>query len=132
MADIFNWNYNSNTGAVQQIPAPQAAILRSLGLGWHGPFNSKEEALAFYNNGKAANPGWKAPAGIFDTIPNAIDSAGDKAAAITDPLGRLNLGGWFIRIGEILLGIVLIGVGIARLTGIQNVVSKVAKVAIPT
>jgi len=133
MADILDWNYNSHTGAVVHIPAPQSAILRSLGIGWHGPFNSKEDALAFYTAGKDANPGWKAPTGVLGNVGNAVVSGGDAVTggAISDPLGKLNLGGWFLRIGEILLGIVLIGVGIARLTGIQNVVSKVAKVAIP-
>lgn len=44
-----------------------------------------------------------------------------------DILGQFNLGGWFLRVGEVLLGLVLIGVGIARITGVQNAVSAVAK-----
>jgi hypothetical protein len=133
MADILDWNYNSHTGAVMNLPAPQSAIMRSLGLGWHGPFNTKAEALQYYTDNHAANPGWKEPTGWLGNLGNAAVSGGDAVTggAISDPLGKLNLGGWFIRIGEILLGIVLIGVGLARLTGIQNVVSKVAKVAIP-
>lgn len=41
-----------------------------------------------------------------------------------DILGQFNLSSWFMRIAEILLGLALIGVGIARLTGADNVVSK--------
>jgi hypothetical protein len=133
MADILDWNYNSHTGAVVNIPSPQSAIIRSMGIGWHGPFKTKEEALAFYTANKDANPGWKAPTGVLGNIGNAAVAGGDivTGGAVTDQLGKLNLGGWFVRISEILLGMVLIGVGIARLTGVQNVVSKVAKVAIP-
>jgi hypothetical protein len=133
MPDILDWHYNHLTGAVVEMPGPQAALLRAMHIGWHGPFDTKEEALRFYTDNKDANPGWKAPTGVMGNIKNAIVTGGDAVTggAVSDPLGRLNLGGWFIRIGEILLGIVLIGVGIARLTGIQNVVSKVAKVAIP-
>ncbi len=40
----------------------------------------------------------------------------------------LNLEQWILRIGEIILGVVLIGVGLAKLTGTTNVVSKVLKV----
>jgi hypothetical protein len=136
MAEILDWNYNSYTGAVVHIPSPQSAIIRSMGIGWHGPFKSKEETLAYYAANKDANPGWKAPTGILGNIGNAAVSGGDivtggAVSNVTDQLGKLNLGGWFVRISEILLGMVLIGVGIARLTGVQNVVSKVAKVAIP-
>lgn len=136
MADILDWNYNHLTGAVMHLPSVQSSVMRALGLGWHGPFNTKDDALSFYNTNKTAHPDWKAPTGALGNVGNAIGVAGDAVTGggftkITDPLGHLNLGGWFIRIGEILLGIVLIGVGLARLTGVQNVVSKVAKVAIP-
>ncbi len=36
-----------------------------------------------------------------------------------------------VRIGEALLGIVLIGIGLARITGAQNAVSSIAKARIP-
>lgn len=43
----------------------------------------------------------------------------------------LNLGSILLRIGEVLLGIVLIGVGVARITGLQNTVSQVVKTKLP-
>lgn len=46
-----------------------------------------------------------------------------------DLLGKFNLPSWFLRVGEILLGIVLVGVGLARVTGTQNIVSKAVKTA---
>lgn len=131
MANFLDWNYNHVTGAVIELPSPQSAVMRAMGLGWHGPFNTKEEAVAFYTANKDAHPEWKAPTGVAGTIQNAITTGGDIATgkAFTDQLGQLNLGGWFLRIGEILLGIVLIGVGIAKLTGAANAVSKLVKVA---
>lgn len=51
--------------------------------------------------------------------------------AVQDILGGANLTSWFIRVGEILLGIVLIGVGVARITGAQNAISNFAKTKMP-
>lgn len=60
----------------------------------------------------------------------AIGAGKGAAQAAQDLFKGLNLGTWFIRIGEIVLGIVLIGVGIARITGAQNAISKVVKARI--
>lgn len=127
---ITVWIYNSNTGAVNELPTPIAWAELRAGLGWHGPFDSKQLTLEYYSANKAANPGWKAPAGWPDLIPNAIASGADRATAGVDVLGKLDLGGWFVRIGEILLGIVLIGVGIAKLTGTTNAIAKTVKAVI--
>ncbi len=127
------WYYNSDIGAVREYadwyPFPEL----HLGLGWHGPFATKDDAIKFYEDNKAANPGWKAPTGTAGNIINATpggSAAADKAKQIVDPLGGFNIGAWFIRIGEILLGIVLVGVGVARLTGASNVVSSALKVKV--
>jgi hypothetical protein len=53
------------------------------------------------------------------------------SAAIKDMVGNLNVAAVALRASEILLGIVLIGVGLAKLTGAENVVSKVAKNGLP-
>lgn len=123
---MLYWIYNSNTGVIIRLPWGPAQVQLKSGLGWHGLFDSKEEAIAFYERGKAANPGWKAPTGsISGAVGNAADSAGER---ITDAYKGINLGGWVIRIGEIVLGIVLIGVGVAKLTGTTNLVAKALKV----
>jgi hypothetical protein len=113
---LTEWFYNSNTGAVNQLPTPAGEALLHTGLGWHGPFGSKQEALDFYSNGKAANPGWKEPTGGVGLITNTAESAVERATGVSS----FNLGAWFIRTAEIMLGLVLIGVGIAKLTGTTN------------
>jgi hypothetical protein len=102
------------------------------GTGWHGPFDTKQDALNYYTANASKNPGWKAPTGLAGTVTNVIGSVpgGGAVASITDPLGNLNLGGWFIRVGEILLGLVLVGVGVAKLTGAANLISSAVKAKI--
>lgn len=56
---------------------------------------------------------------------------GQDIAGVTDFFGRLTQGNLWLRVSEVLLGIVLIGVGLARITGTQNVVSQVVKARIP-
>lgn len=46
------------------------------------------------------------------------------ATATSDTLGGFNLSNWFVRVGEILLGVVLIGVGVAHISGSQNIISR--------
>lgn len=66
--------------------------------------------------------------GLLGQIPQAAAKGAENAI---NTLGGFNLTSWFLRIGEILLGLVLIGVGIARLTGAQNAISKVVKSKVP-
>ena len=121
----FVWIYNHLTGAVQRWPELQAALLLRL-PGWHGPFATKETALDFYQSHKQSNPGWVAPTGII----------GNVLAPVTTPVkeifGGVDLQAWLIRIGEIVLGIVLIAVGIMKLSTdvsqpIAKAVGKAAK-----
>lgn len=57
--------------------------------------------------------------------PNSILGGLKDAAGL-----NANITSWFIRIGEVVLGIVLVAVGVAKLTGTANVISKAAKVAL--
>ena len=68
--------------------------------------------------------------GQTGTILGQVPQAAAKGAENVGFHG-LNLGSWFLRIGEILLGIVLVGVGVARITGAQNAVSKIVKTKLP-
>jgi hypothetical protein len=61
-------------------------------------------------------------------IPGAAAQGASKA--YQDILGGFNLGSWFLRIGEILLGLVLVGVGVAKLTGASNFISSAVKAKI--
>ena len=76
------------------------------------------------------------PPGNLNTSPSATDKRVQAAGGTTginplDVLGSFNIGSWFLRIGEILLGLVLIGVGVARLTGAQNAISQFVKTKMP-
>jgi hypothetical protein len=113
----------------------QAAIVLHVGIGWHGPFDTEAEGRQFYEDNKAANPGWKPPKGQMDIVgqvQNAAGSVGDKAKQAVNAIpNALNSVGndikiWAVRIAEILLGIVLIGVALAQLTGTSNVVKQAA------
>lgn len=122
------WGYNSDTGAVQEAPSWAAWFSFHSGTGWHGPFNTKQDALNYYEANKGSNPGWKAPSGLGSNIVNDTTSTlGQATQVITDPFKGINLGAWVLRIGEILLGIVLVGVGVAELTGTTNAISSLAK-----
>ena len=128
---ITEWIYNSRTGAVNSLPFGVAELELRSGLGWHGPFDSKAELLSYFEANRAANPGWHAPAGakqILSEIPQTVGTAATDA--VSGIYKGLDLNVWLVRIGEILLGIVLVGVGIAKLTGTANAISKLAKAAI--
>jgi hypothetical protein len=49
--------------------------------------------------------------------------------AVSDIFHGLDLQTTFIRIAEVLLGIMLIGVGVAKLTGTDNIIMKAATTA---
>jgi hypothetical protein len=67
--------------------------------------------------------------GQTGTLLGQVPGAAAKGAE--NAFHGLNLGSWFLRIGEILLGIVLVGVGVARITGAQNAISKIVKTKVP-
>lgn len=52
-------------------------------------------------------------------------------AAIGDFFGRLSEANTWLRVGEVLIGIILLGIGVARITGAQNIVSTAVKARIP-
>ena len=51
------------------------------------------------------------------------------STAVSDIFHGINFGNWALRLGEIILGVVLIGVGVAKLTGADNVIMKAATAA---
>lgn len=121
----LDWLYNSNTGVVAEMPDPVATVELHLGIGWHGPFNTHDDAINYYNTNKAANPGWKAPIGLDPgkAISNAASSAGNDVKSWFSS----NAETLILRIGEVLLGLVLIGIGVASITGAGNFISKAVK-----
>lgn len=118
------WWYNSNTGSVIDA-ATGEGLVASLGIGWHGPFANKQDALNFYSENEAANPGWKAPTGLGGAVTNAVKKVTD-AALPTFGLSVSGISGWFIRAMKVVFGGVLILVGIMHLTGTDNKLTQLA------
>lgn len=151
MADQNDWYYNSYLGEITEMIGPWAALVVHSGIGWHGPFANHDAAVAYYNDNKAANPGWKAPVSDLNAIGiagnaagsagNVIGSAGSAIGgavqsivnapgkAIQDALGPLQADAkiWAMRISEIVLGIVLIAVGLAHLSGGSGAIAQQLK-----
>jgi hypothetical protein len=127
MADLMGWYYNSKTGIINHQPRIAMETILHAGLGWHGPFDTEAAAVKYYNDNKATNPGWESPSNsVGERIQNLAESANPLNA-----FSNANLQAWLIRIGEILLGIVLIGVGLAKLTGTTNAIAGIVKARIP-
>ena len=133
----FDFIYNSRTGAVQQYPSPIAAASVKSGTGWHGPFKTEADAVAFYERNKTANPDWKAPTDFLGNLGNVPGAVGSQVDAATEGVKGIfglsddDIRSWLIRIGEIVLGIVLVAVGVAKLTGTTNAIAGVVKARIP-
>ena len=134
----MSYIYNSNTGFVLDtalIPL-QMQLYLSSGTGWHGPFGTEADVNANYEKNKAKNPGWKKPTtwkGSIDNLPDAYGKVAEAAAdGVKEKIGLSDdeIRAWLVRIGEILLGIVLVGVGIAKLTGTTNAVAGLVKARI--
>ena len=135
-----HWYYNSNSGKVEQDEDYAIYPELHLGVGWHGPFNTEQDAINYYNAGKAQNPGWQAPTESTSTAAGQATSnaASSAAGAVGGAISKSLFGGldnkaittWLIRIGEILLGVVLVGVGVAKLTGTSNVIASAVKARI--
>lgn len=89
-----------------------------------GPFASQALAQA---EATAMNKSGKNQA----TLPNIASGAAQSAAktAGQDIFGNTNVGHWILRIGEVLLGIVLIAVGVAHVTKAVPLATKIAKTA---
>lgn len=116
-----------------------ATQFQTFALNWHAqhPVYSATQALqAFLDTELAAGVGTGIGAtGTFvgNSLPTAVSNAASNTTGIkiAEALGGFNLSGWFLRIGEILLGLVLVGVGVARITGAANVISKAVKAKLP-
>jgi hypothetical protein len=131
MSKNSDWFYNHTSGEILQKIKITLGFTEPDKKYWHGPFASEEAATQFYIDNRTAHPEWKEPTTNFWKA-RSNEVQGDVAKATNDILfGGVNAQNWFIRVGEILLGIVLIGVGVAKLTGTTNAISKIVKARIP-
>ena len=159
-ANFRNWANAREAGAGDQfiawvranndVPPPYSLNLNSKTFG-PGGFGSNNTAADWFSAwiadaiigpavGQKLQEGIQAGAGL---IPKALTGTAQgigKVPGASTLTGLDAIGGFFnqigqantwIRVGEAILGIVLIGVGIARITGAQNAVSQIVKARIP-
>jgi|HubBroStandDraft_2_1064218.scaffolds.fasta_scaffold333682_2 hypothetical protein len=125
--------YNSSTGgfANESPPAPQYftyEVQLRLGQGWHAYGTIAQMQAAIKANNWPPPDASKGLLSGSSTLPSTPSRAAN--AGLGDIIGNVNASNILVRVGEILLGIVLIGVGIAKLTGTANIISTAAKVAV--
>jgi hypothetical protein len=106
------------------------------GTSWQvdaGPFSTQQQAQQWAPHALSVGDWVTAGiAGVMEGAGGATPTAAvGTGSAVADALGGFNISAWFLRIGEILLGIVLVGVGIARITGAQNAISNIVKTKMP-
>lgn len=109
----FNqWFYNDVSGAIIHITQKSLADVQGKIPSWHG-FKTKAEAEAYKNGHKPSVP--------------ALGAAGDLAKGAVDVGGFLsaltNKNTW-LRVAEVSIGVLLLVVGLVKLTNAASVVSS--------
>lgn len=90
----------------------------------YGPFSTQAAAQAYANKG---GPGPAIPGNPGSAIKKGLgDAVSGLSNSVLGPLFQANI---WIRVGEVLLGIVLVAVGIARMTNAVPIATKIAGVA---
>lgn len=121
--DVVGQDSTGNLSVVQDPPPAGYHILPGSG----GPYPTKAQADAALQalNGVIATPEPLIPGTKIQvpSIPNPLSGI----AAVGDFFQRLTQANTWIRIGEVILGIILLGVGIASMTNAIPAATKVAK-----
>lgn len=153
----MDWYYNNISGVITQMPSWDPVRLAP---GWHGPFPTRQAAFDYYNAHKAEHNSifdpWVSPTGPSAILTNPMATSDNIASAtsggFTDtgnigdlaksplnpfnvlktPFGDINFGQILLQFTEILIGVVLIGVGLAKLTGTTNIVVNTLGTAVKT
>jgi hypothetical protein len=130
--------YDSNTNAVATANSSPDSLLYAdylfyeaelhAGIGLHGPYNSMAQLDAANPGAKSANAQPIPGASAVGTTPQQV--ANDIGInAVGDFFNQLKEGNLWLRIAEAALGIVLVAVALAKLTGADNYISGAAKTA---
>lgn len=121
--DGRTWYYNENTGQIQHIKNWLEQQYFN-GLSYEIRFNTRAEAEAY----KAQHP--PSHKSIFDpTNPNnPIHVPAPPHLDISGFLSALANANTWVRVAEVLIGVVLIAVGIAELTNAVPAATKIARV----
>lgn len=89
-----------------------------------GPYSTKALANAAIPAIQKATPAPGAVSQVTQSVTNAVPGLNQIGTFFSD-LGQANT---WIRVGEVILGVILIGIGIAHITKVENVVSKAVKI----
>jgi hypothetical protein len=89
-----------------------------------GPYTSKAAAVAAIPAIQKAAPAPGAVSQATQAVTNAVPGLSQIGTFFSD-LGQANT---WIRVAEVILGVALIGIGIAHITKVDNVVSKAVKI----
>jgi hypothetical protein len=131
------WFYDSNSGEAENISGiadvslPLYEGLLHTGTGWHEYSTQAEMDAAVKANG------WPAPnQGFANPVTDAENQAGATAKAsastltglpaIGDFFQRLSQASTWERVGEVVLGVILIAVGLAKMTHVVPVATAIA------
>jgi hypothetical protein len=95
-------------------------------LGNVGPGIGKALKLGLGALGQLASEGLTGTAIGIGKVPGA-----QGLGTVGEFLGRLQESSTWVRVAEVALGIVLLAIGVARITGTQNAVAQVVKARIP-
>ncbi len=153
------WFYDSRDGNVGDETGLFGAIgdvLLHAGLGWHGPFRNLQAVVDFYNTNAAANPDWVPPQlggylksnpglhgvtsammgnpGFTQYAKNQLQGSAGAAtntglATIGDFFSKLGQASTWLRVAEVLLGLGLIVVSLAKLAGDTSIGRTATKIA---
>lgn len=121
--------YALEQAATKDAAAQIVANAGNVILNVDGPFNSKSAAQADVT--KTAKKNGTIPVNATPVVKKLTGGGLGLPNPVNDFLGRLSQASTWIRVGEAVLGLILLGVGLARITGVQNVVSQVVKARIP-
>lgn len=125
VADIKDAQQTWYIGHFSTPPAEGSLFHDGIVVQLEGPYATKAAA----SNAIGVTNGATTGKGGGPNGPNTTNPQANKSAQLPDIFHGLNLGEILLRLGEVVLGVVLIGVGVAHITGAQNTISKAAKVA---
>lgn len=120
LTEIANWNIaNASSTENGQAGAAKAYLA--------GTASSSNVAAMVYNYAESSKP-------LSSAGPLPGEGAASSAVAgvesVTDFLSKLSSGALWLKVAEVAIGVILIAIGVAHVTGAQNVVSKAAGAAL--
>jgi hypothetical protein len=120
----FREQYQPGTPEYQAAVAGRPFSAPGLGMTvvkWKGPFATEAQAQAAQN----PKPSPEGPGALVNAAADSVPGV----ASVGDFLHRLTEGSTWIRVGEVLLGLVLIAIGVARITHAVPIATKIATTA---